>query len=63
MKPEQITLVLPSRHCHVIESYDSEEELLLDLPFINPPAFQDEYIENKLHKMVEARGVKIVRNA
>jgi len=47
----------------VIESYDDEEELNIDLPFINPLAFPDEYIENKIHKMIEAKGVRIVRNA
>ena len=34
-----------------------------DLPIINPPAFPDENIENKIHKMLEAKGVRIVRNA
>jgi len=63
LKPEQITLVLPGIHCHVMDNYDSEEELLQDLPFINPPAFEDELIESKVHKMLEAKGVRIVRNA
>ena len=63
MKPEQITLVIPGKHCHAIESYDEEEELEVDLPIINPPAFPDEYVEHKIHKMLEAKGVRIVRNA
>ena len=55
--------MIPGKNCHVRESYDTEEELNLDLPIINPPAFPDENIENKIHKMLEVRGVKIYRNA
>ena len=46
-----------------MESYDDEEEMHNDLPFINPPAFDDESIENKLHKMIEGKNVRIVKNA
>lgn len=46
-----------------MESYDEEEEMLFDLPFINPPAFDNESIEEKSHRMLEAKGVRIVRNA
>jgi len=46
-----------------MESYDDEEEMLADLPFINPPAFDGETIENKIHKMIEIKGIRIVRNA
>ena len=46
-----------------MDSYDDEEEMMKDLPFINPPAFEDEYIEGKIHRMLEAKGVRIVRNA
>ena len=63
LKPEQITLVIPGVACHVMESYDDEEELHLDLPFINPPAFDDESIEFKIHKMLEIKGIRIVKNA
>jgi hypothetical protein len=63
MRPEQITLVIPGKNCHAILSYDSEEELNVDLPIINPPAFPDENIESKIHKMIEAKGIKIYRNA
>lgn len=63
MRPEQITYVIPGKACHVSESYDEEEEMNMDLPIINPPAFPDEYIEAKLHKMIEARGIRIVKNA
>lgn len=34
-----------------------------DLPFINSQAFEDEYIEAKIHRILEKKGVRIVRNA
>ena len=37
--------------------------MIKDLPYINPQAFEDEYIENKVHKVLETKGVRIVRNA
>ena len=63
MRSEQITLVLPGKTCHLSEAYDDEEEMLKDLPFINPQAFEDDYIEAKIHRILESKGVKIVRNA
>ena len=64
MKPEQITLVIPGYACHVMESYDEEEEMLVDLPYINPSAFDgDQYIEEKVHRMLENKGIRIVKNA
>lgn len=63
MRAEQITLIIPGKTCHVMDSYDDEEEMLNDLPFINPPAFDDEFIENKIHRILELKGVRIVRNA
>jgi hypothetical protein len=42
--------------------YDDEEDMLNDLPFINPQAFEDEYIEAKIHRILEKKGVRIVRN-
>ena len=45
MRPEQITLVIPGKTCHLNEAYDDEIEMAEDLPFINPDAFDDEYIE------------------
>jgi hypothetical protein len=46
-----------------MDSYDDEDEMVADLPFINPPAFDDEYIESKIHRTLEAKGIRIVRNA
>lgn len=63
MRAEQITLIIPGKTCHLADAYDDEEEMMKDLPYINPQAFEDEYIENKLHKVLETKGVRIVRNA
>lgn len=46
-----------------MDGYDEEEEMLEDLPFINPPAFDDEHIESKIHRMLELKGIRIVKNA
>ncbi len=46
-----------------MDAYDEEEEMLQDMPFINPPAFEDEFIESKIHKMLENKGIRIVKNA
>lgn len=35
--------------------------MLLDIPIINPPAFEDEYIEQKVHKIIEGMGVQVYR--
>ena len=63
MKAEQLTLVIPKRECHVQESYDEEEEMEKDLPIINPDAFEDEQIEEKISSVLENKGIKIIRNA
>lgn len=63
MRPEQITLVQPGKTCHLNEAYDDEEEMNADIPYINPQAFEDEYIETKIHKALEGKGVRIVKNA
>jgi hypothetical protein len=63
MRAEQITLVQPGRTCHLQDSYDDVNEMTTDLPYINPQAFEDEYIENKIHKILEGKGVRIVKNA
>lgn len=63
MRAEQITLVIPGKTCHLSAQYDEEEDMLNDLPFINPEAFEDEYIESKIHRVLEKKGIRIVRNA
>jgi hypothetical protein len=37
--------------------------MMKDLPFINPEAFESEYIEEKIQSILEKKGVRIVRNA
>jgi hypothetical protein len=37
--------------------------MIADLPFINPEAFEDQYIESKIQRVLEKKGVRIVRNA
>lgn len=65
MKPEQITLAIPGTDCHVRESYDADEDDIMkqDLPFIYPEAFEDEGIEEKVQKVLEGCGVRIIKNA
>jgi hypothetical protein len=56
-------LALPAAECHVEESYDEPEILKYDMPFIYPNAFEDETIEEKVQKIVENLGVRIIKNA
>lgn len=51
--------MIPDPECHVNQFYNDEEEMLLDIPVINPPAFEDEYIESKVHKIIEGLGVQV----
>lgn len=37
--------------------------MVADLPFINPEAFEDEYIASKIQRVLEKKGVRVVRNA
>ncbi len=37
--------------------------MMNDLPYINPQAFEDDYIESKIHRVLEKKGIRIVRNA
>lgn len=36
---------------------------MADLPFINPEAFEDQYIASKIQRILEKKGVRVVRNA
>lgn len=33
------------------------------MPFINPAAFDSEVVEDKVHRILETKGVRIVKNA
>lgn len=63
VKPEQIILAVPAPECHVQESYDEPEIMQADLPFIYQDAFDDDSILEKIQSSIEARGVRIIRNA
>lgn len=45
------------------EGYDEQETLNEDLPFIYPPSFEDENIEEKVQTLISSMGVRIVKNA
>lgn len=51
VRAEQVTLVIPQKDCHVKDNYDEDEiaEMEKDMPFINPDAYEDEHIEEKMH--------------
>ena len=65
VKPANITLVIPEKECHVREFYNEgdEYEMSVDLPIINPDAFEDSYIEEKVHSMLEIMGIKIYKHS
>jgi len=54
---------VPAPECHVKESYDEPDIMHADLPFIYQDAFDDESIKEKIRSSIEARGVRIIRNA
>ena len=54
-------LAIPRIYCHVNESEETSVEQ--DIPVIYPDAFDDELIQEKIEKMLEEKGVQIVREA
>ena len=63
VKPENIYFVMPDEWCHVEDFYgENDPDLDLDLPIINPNAFEDEYIEEKIHRMLEVMGITIYKH-
>jgi hypothetical protein len=59
VNPKSITLVIPEEVSHVEDFYNEDAEMMLDLPIINPDAFEDENIEGKVQEMISALGVEI----
>lgn len=54
-----ITLAIPDQSNH---SNDEDDKLISeDLPIIYPDAFEDEHIESKIQKMLEEKGINIIR--
>lgn len=62
VKPQNIFLMIPDETCHVEENYNDTDEMSSDLPFINPDAFEDEYITEKIHTMLENLGITIYQH-
>jgi len=61
VRPSNIMLAIPRIYCHVNESEETSVEQ--DIPVIYPDAFDDESIQEKIEKMLEEKGVNIIREA
>jgi hypothetical protein len=59
VKPQNIYLVIPESDCHLEHNYDEEDEMLADIPFVNPEAFKDPEIRQKIHDNLISLGVTI----
>ncbi len=64
VKPHNISLVVPKKECHVQKGYNEEDnrEMELDMPIINPDAFEDDNIESRVQAMITSLGVKIYKD-
>lgn len=61
VSPHNILFAIPRINCHVNESEDISVEQ--DIPVIYPEAFDDSEIMDKIEKMLEDKGVTIMREA
>lgn len=61
VRPCNILLAIPRINCHVNEAEDTSVEQ--DIPVIYPDAYDDSEIQEKIEKMLEDKGVQIVREA
>jgi len=59
VKPENIFLIIPDAECHLELNYDEADEMQADIPFINPEAFKDQHIRQKIHNNLLAMGITI----
>lgn len=59
----RISLVIPDLASHVMEGYDSVEEMQNEADVIYPAAFEDELVESKVLASLETLGVTVYRNA
>jgi len=62
VKPHMITLAIPDLFSHMIDNYDTEEEILAEELALNSKACYDNYIEALLLKDLEDKGVQILRD-
>ena len=59
VRPENVFLIIPDAECHLDSNYDEEDEMQADIPFINPEAFKDPDIRQKIHDNLLSMGVTI----
>ncbi len=59
----RITLVIPDLQSHMMDGFDTVEELMNEARVIYPPAFEDELIETKVLTALEQMGVTVYKNA
>jgi len=59
VKPKNIYLIIPEAECHLEANYDEEDEKEADIPFINPEAFKDNDIKQKVHDYLISLGITI----
>jgi hypothetical protein len=59
VRPHNIYLIIPKEDCHLEHNYDEKDEMEADIPFINPEAFKDADIKQKIHDNLIAMGVTI----
>ena len=59
VRPENVFLIIPDPECHLDANYDEEDEIQADIPFINPEAFKDADIRQKIHDNLISMGVTI----
>jgi hypothetical protein len=59
IKPQNIYLIIPDADCHLDQNYDEPDEKVSDIPFINPEAFKDPQIRQKIHDNLISMGITI----
>lgn len=59
VRPQNIYLIIPESDCHLEHNYDEEDEMQADIPFVNPEAFKDPEIKQKIHDNLISMGVTI----
>ena len=58
----KITLAIPDVYSHAEHGFDNQEELIEMIDIINPPAFEDEDLEEMMIAHLEELGVNILRD-
>lgn len=55
-------MIIPEAECHLQQNYDEDDEMQADIPFVNPEAFKDPQIKQKIHDNLIEMGVTIYEN-